>query len=135
MTDLNALRGADGLAAFRANIAFDNRTYINDGILLKVRNIYVFKMIICYAASAVLAYILAVAGEQACTSFVGQNMGAKKYDRIGKIVGTSVMVTGVAMIVYSLIVGINGRFFLGLFTSEKSVVEYGMSYINVVIFP
>lgn len=81
------------------------------------------------------AYILAAAGEQACTSFVGQNMGAKKYDRIGKIVGTSVMVTGVAMIVYSLIVGINGRFFLGLFTGDQNVVNYGMSYINVVIFP
>lgn len=81
------------------------------------------------------AYIFLAAGEQACTSFVGQNMGAKKYKRLGRIVAVALWVTGAAILVFSLVVGCNGRFFLSLFTDDLAVVDKGMAYINVVIFP
>ncbi len=81
------------------------------------------------------AYILVAAGEQACTSFVGQNMGAKKYDRIGKVVMTALSVTGAAMIVYSSVIGSNGEFFLGLFTKDQAVIDNGLKYIYVVVIP
>ncbi len=81
------------------------------------------------------AYILVAAGEQACTSFVGQNMGARKYERIGKIVTVSLLVTGIAVMIYSAVIVLNGKFFLGLFTTEPDVVKYGMVYVRVVIIP
>ena len=81
------------------------------------------------------AYILVAAGEQACISFVGQNMGAKKYERIGKIVNVALCVTGVAVVIYSAVIAVDGRFFLGLFTNDSAVIDYGLIYLYVVIIP
>jgi len=81
------------------------------------------------------AYILVAAGEQACTSFVGQNMGAKKYDRIGRVVVIAHLVTGAAMIVYSIVMGVGADFFLRLFTSDQAVIDNGLKYMYVVIIP
>ena len=81
------------------------------------------------------AYILVAAGEQACISFVGQNMGAKKYERIGKIVNVALWVTGVAVVIYSAVIALDGRFFLGLFTNDSAVIDYGLIYLYVVIIP
>ncbi|MBQ7097820.1 MAG: hypothetical protein IJN96_07040, partial [Clostridia bacterium] len=81
------------------------------------------------------AYILVAAGEQACISFVGQNMGAKKYERIGKTVSIALWVTGIAVAVYSAVVVFDGRFFLGLFTNDSAVIDYGLNYLYVVILP
>ena len=81
------------------------------------------------------AYILVAAGEQACTSFVGQNMGAQKYERLGKVVKVALLVTGIAVMLYSTIISLNARFFLGLFTNETDVIDYAMVYIRVVVIP
>lgn len=81
------------------------------------------------------AYIFVTAGEQACTSFVGQNMGAKKYKRIGKIAAVSIWVTSVATLIFSFVVGLNSQFFLKLFTDDMAVVEKGIMCIKVVIIP
>lgn len=79
------------------------------------------------------AYILVNAGEQACVSFVSQNIGAKRYDRIGKIVSTAMLMTCAIEAVYSAVVYLNGDFFLGLFTSDSAVIEHAWSYFTVVI--
>lgn len=81
------------------------------------------------------AYTFVAAGEQTCTSFVGQNMGAKRYDRIGKIVKIALSVTGAAVMLYSAIIALNGEFFLGFFTNEPEVVKYAMVYVKLVIIP
>ena len=80
-------------------------------------------------------YILVMGGEQACTSFVGQNVGARKIERIGRIVKVALIMTGIACIIYSAVVGLFGDFFLKLFTNEPDVVKYGMVYLRVVIIP
>ncbi len=81
------------------------------------------------------AYILVNAGEQACVSFVSQNMGAKRYDRIGKIVMTAMGLTCAVELVYSLTVYFNGDFFLSLFTGDGAVISEARSYMSVVIAP
>ena len=62
----------------------------------------------------------------ALTTFVGQNFGAGKWDRVrkgtrvclGMAVGTAVCLTAVLMMA--------GRFLLGIFTGDEAVVEIGM---------
>ena len=62
-------------------------------------------------------------------------MGAKKYERIGKIVNVALCVTGVAVVIYSAVIAVDGRFFLGLFTNDSAVIDYGLIYLYVVIIP
>ncbi len=81
------------------------------------------------------AYIMVNAGEQACISFVSQNMGAKKYKRIGKIVITAMMITCAVEAVYSVIICLGGDFFLRLFTRDAAVIDKAWSYLYVVIAP
>lgn len=81
------------------------------------------------------AYILVNAGEQACVSFVSQNMGARKFKRIGRIVMTSMLITCAVELVYSAIICLGGDFFLGLFTKDSAVIEKAWSYLYVVIAP
>ncbi len=81
------------------------------------------------------AYIMVNAGEQACVSFVSQNVGAKQYKRIGKIVWVALLVTFAVELVYSMAVYFNGEFLLGFFTKDKEVIKTGMTFLTVVILP
>lgn len=63
------------------------------------------------------------AAEAAAVSFVGQNMGAGRYDRIGKVTKTAIGFSAVFTLAASVVVFANGSFFAGLFTNDKLVIE------------
>lgn len=68
----------------------------------------------------------------ALTTFVGQNFGAGKWDRVKK--GTRVclgMAVGTA-ICLTVILMMAGRFLLGIFTGDGAVVEIGMTMMRSI---
>lgn len=69
----------------------------------------------------------------AITTFVGQNFGAQKYDRVRKSVRICMVMALVTIGVIALLTIVFGRFFLGIFSGDAQVIEVGMQvvwYIN-----
>jgi len=68
----------------------------------------------------------------AVTTFTGQNIGAKRMDRVHK--GTVTTITLSVLICIACIVIIPfGPYLLGLFNSDSAVIEAGMIYLNSVM--
>ena len=82
-----------------------------------------------------LSDTLIASGKHACVSFVGQNMGARNYDRVKKVIRTSMIATSVITIAFDAIIVLNSRFFLGFFTNEVSVIDEGIKYLAIVVAP
>ncbi len=71
---------------------------------------------------------------QASTSFTSQNVGAKKTERVVPVLLTCLgIVTAVGLILSSIAVGF-GRELLGIYSSDASVIEYGLQRLHVVCF-
>lgn len=71
---------------------------------------------------------------QTALSFTGQNMGAKKFDRVQKVLGiclACVTVTGLGM---GLVAWGFGRQLLGIYSKSPEVIEYGLRRM-AIIFP
>lgn len=71
-------------------------------------------------------YVAMNAVYQATISFVSQNVGAMKYERINRIVLTSQVIVMVIGVVLGNGVFIFGRFLLGLYSNEVPVIDAGM---------
>lgn len=81
-----------------------------------------------------LIYDVMAAFYTACSSFMGQNLGARKKDRILKSYLISLAYSfGIGLILGVLLV-IFGRGFLSLFTSEMPVIEAGMKRLVIMGF-
>ena len=64
---------------------------------------------------------------QAAISFTGQNIGAKRYDRVNRIAYTSVICVAVAGLLTGVLASIVlGRPLLGLYTDDPAVLEQGL---------
>lgn len=66
-------------------------------------------------------------------SMVGQNIGAKKYDRVKKVMVSIYKITLLVAAVLSALFIIWPEQIYGIFTSEKAVIDLGVSYIPVII--
>lgn len=77
------------------------------------------------AAVSVGNVIHTVAGgfSTACVSYAGQNYGAKRFDRIGVLFRTSILVVEAIFLVVNIILTLFPAFFLGLYTSEAAVIQ------------
>ncbi len=64
------------------------------------------------------------------TTFVGQNFGAMKYDRMRRSVRVCMFMAACTTVVVSTLVCIFGRPLYSLFTSEPVVIENGMMILN-----
>ncbi|MBQ4629963.1 MAG: MATE family efflux transporter [Clostridia bacterium] len=115
-----------------------------NGILFNLSNVFIQSAINSFgkttmAAHSVawnymcFAFYFANSGEQGVVCFVGQNMGAKKYERIGKIVKTAIAVTSFLTVIFSAIVVVFGKPLLSVFTTDKEVVSIGMVQIYSAI--
>jgi putative MATE family efflux protein len=69
----------------------------------------------------------------AAITFTGQNMGAKKYDRIDAIAKICTVLVFVTWILMSGATILFGRPLLGLYTSDSEVIEIGMLRIKVLM--
>jgi putative efflux protein, MATE family len=69
----------------------------------------------------------------AAITFTGQNMGAKKYDRIDKVAKTCTVLIFATWIVLGGLTMLFSRPLLSIFTSDPEVIRLGMVRINVMM--
>lgn len=70
----------------------------------------------------------------ACTSFIGQNLGAKKRDRMLKSFYISLAYSFLAGLIPGVLIVAFGRQFLSIFTTDAAVIEAGLSRLVIMGF-
>ena len=81
----------------------------------------------------VMAFLVVDAIGQAATIFAGQNMGAKKYKRLPRVLGVSLMLSVGICAVLSTFGCLLRRELIGLFTTEPAIIEYGASKLWILL--
>ena len=94
--------------------------------------------IAAYSAASKIMMILEQIGSTfgyACSTFVGQNLGAKKLDRILKGVNQMAIVMGVFHIFLGIVMMLVTRWILTMMigADQVSVVDYGVQYITSTV--
>ncbi len=77
-------------------------------------------------------YVAMNAFHQATISFTSQNMGAKKYERINKIVLVGEMCVMVTGLVLGNLMYLGGNSLLGIYSSSQEVIEAGMDRLRII---
>lgn len=80
-------------------------------------------------------YIAMNAFYQTALSFTGQNMGAKKYDRVGKIMRTCVLCVASIGAFLGALCMLFARPLLSIYTTDPQVIEYGVNRMLLVCLP
>ncbi len=78
------------------------------------------------------AALPAMSFSAALSVFVGQNIGAKRPERIKQGFRSTLLMTTVYSVTISLIAWFFGRELMGLFTSDRQVIEVGYEYLVIV---
>ena len=79
-----------------------------------------------------IVYALCFSFGQSATSFSGQNVGAKKYDRVAKSAIYCIIASGVTVGVVGIFCVIFGRQLLSIYNSDVNVINWGMQRAVVV---
>ncbi|MBQ9886883.1 MAG: MATE family efflux transporter [Lachnospiraceae bacterium] len=79
-------------------------------------------------------YIISSFG-QACTTFVGQNYGARKLERCKKVTKTCMAMDAITTLVVSVVLLLLGRVLLGLFNQDPVIIDYGMVRLKFILIP
>ncbi len=120
-----------------------------NGILFSLSNVFLQSAINSFGKATVAAHsvawnfmafssLLLASFEQGTVSFVGQNIGAKRFDRVKSTIKIAIGVAGVACLLFTTVIVLNGRFFLSFFTTDAEIIEIGMvqmyTAISVYVF-
>ncbi len=70
----------------------------------------------------------------AATSFVSQNIGAGKEDRANEGTKVSLIMIEAICITLAVVIFVFARFATGIFTSDESVIEYGVFFLRLNVF-
>ncbi len=81
----------------------------------------------------IFAYYILNSFGQACTTFVGQNYGAKQPDRCIKATKIALVQDMVITVVFSMLILLAGRPLLHIFNSNEAVISVGMIRIKYVL--
>ncbi len=81
-----------------------------------------------------IALLPAIGLGAAIVSIVGQNNGAKRYDRVQECVGLCVKYGFVLITVASVLIYVFATPLVGLFTNDEAVVKAGTVYIRIMAF-
>ncbi len=79
-----------------------------------------------------LAMIPAMSFSQALSTFVGQNIGANKVERIRAGLISTVKMSGAITIVTTIIIVLWGHLIMSLFTNDFEVIRIGDQYLTIV---
>jgi putative MATE family efflux protein len=79
-----------------------------------------------------LAIIPAMTFSQALSTFVGQNIGANRYDRVRAGLISTVKMSGIVTILTTVIIVFSGNFLMKLFTNDSEVIRLGDQYLTIV---
>lgn len=79
-----------------------------------------------------LAIIPAMTFSQALSTFVGQNIGANRSDRIRAGLISTVRMAGLVTVITTLLIVFSGNYLMRLFTSDTEVIRLGDQYLTIV---
>ncbi len=91
-------------------------------------------MVAAYSAAVrieSIATIPAMNFSQALSTFVGQNIGANKMDRVHKAFGKTLIINVVISLFLAVVLVIFGKPIMTMFTSEQAVIDEGYKYLLV----
>ena len=70
--------------------------------------------------------------EKSVVTFVGQNIGAKKKERVHRIIGAGLFAGGCCMGVYCLLMATLGRFVCSIYNADPAVLDWAMRRVHIV---
>ena len=79
-----------------------------------------------------LALVPAMSFSQALSTFVGQNIGANKPERIKAGLIATVKMSGIVTIVTTIFIIFAGHILMSLFTNDEEVIRLGDQYLTIV---
>jgi len=79
-----------------------------------------------------LAIVPAMSFSQAISTFVGQNIGANKPERIRAGLISTVKMSGIVTIVTTVFIIFGGHILMSLFTNDSEVIRIGDQYLTIV---
>ncbi len=79
-----------------------------------------------------IATVPAMSFSQALSTFVGQNIGANKLERIKAGLISTVKMSGIVTIVTTVFIVLFGNFMMSLFTRDAEVIRLGNQYLTIV---
>jgi len=79
-----------------------------------------------------LAIVPSMSFSQAISTFVGQNIGANKYNRIRTGIIATVKMSGIVTIVTTIFIILSGHILMNLFTNDREVIRLGNQYLTIV---
>jgi putative MATE family efflux protein len=79
-----------------------------------------------------MALIPAMSFSQALSTFVGQNIGANKLDRIRTGLIATLKMSGIVTIITSLLIIFGGHLLMRLFTKDLEVIRIGDQYLTII---
>jgi putative MATE family efflux protein len=103
--------------------------------LLSIVNTFGTNVLAGYSVASRLdnmAMIPAMSFSQALSTFVGQNIGAKKIERIRTGLISTVKMSGIVTIATTLIIVFFGHVLMSLFTNDREVIRLGDQYLTIV---
>ncbi|MEG1731572.1 MAG: MATE family efflux transporter, partial [Longicatena sp.] len=68
----------------------------------------------------------------ALTTFTGQNMGARKFDRVKKGAKTGILMSIITIVCISILLLVLGPQILSIFSSDQRVIDYGLYMMRVL---
>lgn len=106
------------------------------GVVFSLSNVVIQSAINGYGAAAVAGsaaalnfeyycYYIVVAFNGAAISFIGQNYGARKYDRVKRIYHICMLLGVVGCMVTNVLFTFYDHFFLSFFSTDPEVIRYG----------
>ena len=81
----------------------------------------------------VIANLMGTAVTTAGSSMVGQNIGAEKYDRVRRILGSAFLINGVCFSILIAVILLFPRTVFGLFTTDTRVLALCMEYVIILV--
>ena len=81
----------------------------------------------------VFTYDILTSFGQACTTFTGQNYGAKKYSRCRQVLKISLLEGAITLVISIGIVFISGKYLLAIFNNDTKVIELGYTRLILVM--
>ena len=96
--------------------------------------VYAIAAFTAYFKIELILYIPIIALGQAIITFMAQNIGANQYDRSQKGLNYCVIYGAIITFVASLILLILSPYLFSIFSSEKSVISYGIEVVKIT-FP
>jgi putative MATE family efflux protein len=103
--------------------------------ILGIVNTFGTNVIAAYSVASrldMLATVPAMSFSQAISTFVGQNIGANKKERVKTGLKSTVKMSGIVTIITTIIIVLFGHIIMSFFTRDPDVIRIGDQYLTIV---